>query len=120
VGTIVSGFVITNTGTISCTLEGYPGLVLVPASGTVSPVIKRVGQAPQVVTLLAGGEGAFTIEYGDEPVDGQQSCPTIVGLDVTLPHSGGAVPVTTRFSPCGAPDLDVSEVLSLALYHHSF
>ncbi|MGA2209128.1 MAG: DUF4232 domain-containing protein [Acidimicrobiales bacterium] len=120
VGTIASGFLITNTGTVACTIEGYPGLVLVPASGQVSPVVRRVGQTPRVVTLKAGGEAAFTIEYGDEPVDGQQTCPTIVGLDVTLPQSGGAVSVTARFSPCGAPNLNVSEVLSLALYHQSF
>jgi hypothetical protein len=115
-----SGFLITNTGTVACTIEGYPGLLLVPASGQVSPVVRRVGQTPRVVTLKAGGEAAFTIEYGDEPVDGQQTCPTIVGLDVTLPQSGGAVSVTARFSPCGAPNLNVSEVLSLALYHQSF
>jgi hypothetical protein len=120
VGTIASGFLITNTGTTSCTIEGYPGLVLVPGSGKVSPVIHHSGQTPRLVMLKAGGEAAFTIEYGDEPVDGQQSCPTIVGLDVTLPLSGGAVSVSTRFAPCGAPNLNVSEVLSLALYHRSF
>jgi hypothetical protein len=108
---------ITNMGAGPCTLEGYPTLALVPASGTVTPVFSMTGPAPLAVGLAAKGEAGFAVEYSDEQVNGQTSCPQIADIDIKLPNVvGAAAHVPARFFPCGAPNIAVTAVLSLSQY----
>jgi hypothetical protein len=116
-GTIALGFVIANTSSVACRLHGYPGIALVPVSGTVHPRVAHLGPAP-VVSLAAGGGAGFALEYNDEAVDGETSCPKIQAVAVSLPGVTGApMTVTAHFCPYGQPDLSVSAVLSLPKYH---
>jgi len=114
--TIGLGFVVTNGGARTCTLEGYPTIVLVPASGNVHPVFTETGSVAPV-HLAAGGKAGFLLEYSDLPVDGQTTCPSVVAVDVTLPRPGGTSKVAATFSPCGAPDVRLTPVLSEAQYN---
>jgi hypothetical protein len=108
---------ITNMGAGPCTLEGYPTLALVPASGTVTPVFSKTGPAPVAVGLVAKGQAGFAVEYSDEQVNGQTSCPQIAGIGIKLPNVVGvAAHVPARFFPCGAPNIAVTAVLSLSQY----
>jgi hypothetical protein len=115
-GTIAIGFVLRNRGTTPCILDGYPTIGLIPKSGSVHAVVTHTGSA-RAVTIVGGGSAGFVLEYGDVPVDGQTTCLEMMGVDVTLPHSGGPpVTVLAGFSPCGAPDVRVSAVLSTTQY----
>lgn len=126
-GTIEIPFTVTNTATTACVIDGYPTVVLVPKSGTVSPQVSHSGQgavfsiAPTAITLPAGSTGAaFVIAYNDVQSDGQTSCPQIVEIDVTLPGSAGAFQFPRSFSPCGAPNIDVSAVITDSQYKSQF
>ncbi|MGA8681127.1 MAG: DUF4232 domain-containing protein, partial [Acidimicrobiales bacterium] len=116
-GTIALGFVITNTTSTTCKLDGYPKIKLVPVSGTVHPVISHIGAQSRV--SLSGGSGAgFVLEYSDVGVNGQTTCPMISATDVTLPHAAGSpIAVSTHFCPYGQPDVSISAVLSPIEYH---
>jgi hypothetical protein len=70
-----------------------------------------------VVEIVGKGSAGFVVEYGDEPVDGQATCPTMTAVDVVLPYPGSVpVAVPAGFSPCGAPDVRLSAVLSSSQY----
>lgn len=115
-GTIALGFVVSNISATTCTLQGYPTLTLVPKSGTLDPTFTQSGRAP-LVTIAASGQAGFVLQYSDVPVDGQTTCPAVVGVDVALPKvSGGPIDVAAHFLPCGQPELTVSGVLSLDQY----
>jgi len=115
-GTIALGFVITNTASSPCTLDGYPAIELVPVAGTLHPLISHTGSASPV-SLQGGGGAGFVLEYSDVGVNGQTSCPLISATDVTLPGVvGPPVRVPTRFCPYGQPDVSVSAVLSSVRY----
>jgi len=113
--TVALGFVVTNQGAGACTLDGYPTILLVPASGTMKPVITDIGSTAPV-NVAAGGTAGFVVEYGDFPVDGQTTCPAVTAVDVTLPRPGGTSTVKASFSPCGAPNVKVSAVLGETQY----
>jgi len=116
VGTIALGFLVTNTASVSCRLDGYPTVALLPVSGTIHAAITHTG-SPVPVSVAAGGEAGFVLEYGDEPVNGQASCSTIGAVAVSLPHiSGGPVTVATHFCPYGQPNVSISPVLSPSQY----
>jgi hypothetical protein len=116
VGTIAHGFVIRNMGAGTCTINGYPTIALVPAAGILHPVVTHLGSAA-AVTIVGEGSAGFVLEYGDMPVDGQTTCPQVTAVDVTLPQVGSAkMKVAAGFSPCGAPDVRVSAVLSPSQY----
>ena len=72
------------------------------------------------VTIVGEGSVGFVLEYGDMPVDGQTTCAQITAVEVTLPQVGSAkmakMNVPSGFSPCGAPDVRVSAVLSVTQY----
>lgn len=79
-------------------------------------VVGHIGSAP-LVSLAGGGGAGFALEYSDEAVNGQTSCPRIDDVDVTLPDVVGApVTVPAHFCPYGQPDVSVSAVLSLGKY----
>jgi hypothetical protein len=91
-------------------------VTLVPVSGTVNPVVSHFGSAT-LVPIQGGAEAGFVLEYSDEGVDGQTSCPLITATVVKLPQvSGAPVTVATHFCPYGQPDITLSAVLSLAKY----
>lgn len=115
-GTIALGFVVRNLSATTCVLDGFPTIRLVPASGIVHPVVTHTGAAA-AVTIVGEAMAGFVLEYGDEPVQGQTTCPAILAVKVTLPNPGAApMKVPVGFSPCGAPDISVSAVLSQAQY----
>ncbi|MDA8264826.1 MAG: DUF4232 domain-containing protein [Actinomycetota bacterium] len=115
-GTIALGFLVTNAAAVSCTLDGYPAITLLPVSGTVHAAVTHTG-SPSPVSLAGGGEAGFVLEYGDEPVNGQTSCSTIGAVAVSLPHVAGTpATVATHFCPYGQPNISVSPVLSPSQY----
>jgi hypothetical protein len=69
-------FVVTNTATMPCTLNGYSGFQLENASGAVPTKLERKADpGPAAMTLAPGGKAAANLHWGvvpsgNEPVEG--------------------------------------------------
>lgn len=69
-------FVVTNTGTVPCTLDGYSGFQLENASGAVPTKLERKADpGPSALTLAPGGKASANLHWsvvpaGGEPVEG--------------------------------------------------
>ncbi|MFI6102371.1 DUF4232 domain-containing protein [Lentzea sp. NPDC051213] len=69
-------FVVTNAGTMPCTLNGYSGFQLENASGTLPTKLERKSDpGPKALTLAPGGKAAANLHWGvvpsgSEPVEG--------------------------------------------------
>jgi hypothetical protein len=81
-----------NTGTDTCTLQGYPGMALL-AGGTVihTDVVRgsSVVVPPihvRLVTLAPEAVASYLFGYSDVPTNGQ-TCPSSDGLEVTPPNA---------------------------------
>lgn len=127
-GTIEVPFSIANTGSQPCSLDGYPTLTLVGPSGDLSAQVSHEGQgevfqvAPATVTLPANSSeaAAFVLAYSDVPSGGQTSCPKVDEIEAALPGETSAVGFSQTFYPCGAPNIDVSAVITYAQYQEQF
>lgn len=69
-------FVVTNSGTVPCTLNGYSGFQLENASGAVPTKLERKADpGPAAMTLAPGGKASANLHWGvvpsgNEPVEG--------------------------------------------------
>jgi hypothetical protein len=104
--------VLRNTSTRSCSLEGYPGLQLLNASGVALPttVSRSPSQlfgtvSPHLVGLAPGQSASFDLGYGDNPTGNppppyQQACPTATQLSIIPPGVTTALRAATSIAPC--------------------
>jgi len=106
-----------NTTARSCTLGGYPGMLLLDAAGTGLPtkVVRKgtysfTAMAPTTVTVAPGNAAYFNIGYSDVPVGGEPTCPTSAAVEVTPPNQFDHLTVKATMAPCGAGTLVVSPV----------
>jgi hypothetical protein len=98
-GHVVTTIAITNVGTTTCTLGGYPGLVgtrgnekiklRVTAHGTYGGNLRPVTLAPRMSGALIIGTGDLCAPYYGAPPAGH----SYSGLIVVLPKNKGVVPV---------------------------
>jgi hypothetical protein len=116
-GHLAGGFRFTNTATDPCSLDGYPTVTLRAANGTLMPTVSSQGggytigtqQPARLVTLEPGGSTEFTVEWIDNPIDGQVSCSAAATITVTPPSGSVGITVTARvapgisIAPCGQP-----------------
>jgi len=120
-GTITGVLTITNTGTASCTANGYPTVALFSGSGaplTVTMVnglsvsISSAANAPpSSVTLAPSSSAQFAYQFSDVPVGAETSCPTSESASVTMPGSTTASPTfQLAIGPCNNGTIKVSPV----------
>jgi len=120
-GTIELTVSMANTSSQPCSLNGYPGMQLLNASGAALPtnVIRGGGpgflapaanQPPALVTLAPGGHAAFSLSYSDVPVGNETSCPSSAKAQVTPPNDFGHLVVTMQTDACGGGTIHVSPV----------
>jgi len=108
-----------------CSLDGRPAITLIgglqgAASGPLATTtVLATGQAPvfliaptRVTLALGGGAGAgFLVQASDVPSNGQQSCPVVTSMKVTLPGISTSFGVAEKFSACGGPTIFVSAIV---------
>ncbi|MDA8071031.1 MAG: DUF4232 domain-containing protein [Actinomycetota bacterium] len=106
-----------NTGTVTCTLDGYPGLLLLGPGGAQLTTDAHDGGslafesvAPSSVSLAPGGAAFFNIGYSEVPSGGESTCPAATGLQVTPPGATSHLVVTVHIAPCGGGQLHESAV----------
>ncbi|MGH9108064.1 MAG: DUF4232 domain-containing protein [Acidimicrobiales bacterium] len=119
-GTITMTVTLTNTSTVACTLNGYPGMQLLDAQGGDLPTdVVRGGfrfldaaanQPPATVRLAPRAVARFSLAYEDVPVGGETSCPTSAQAEVTPPGDFTHVVVGLSIAPCDHGTVHVSPV----------
>lgn len=120
-GTIYFSFVFTNTSPSTCTLNGYPGMQLLDASGNNLPtnVIRggvtfgtpAANQPPSTVTLAPQQQAVFDGSYSDVPSGNETSCPTSASTLITPPNDFSSATVTFQSTACGG-NIHVSPVFA--------
>jgi hypothetical protein len=120
-GTITGTIVLSESGTASCTLNGYPTMALFTSSGAAIPVTMVDGLSvdvstpanspPSPVKLAAGSNLEFTYQYSDVPTGGETSCATSSTVSVTPPGNTSATrPFSLSMGPCNSGTIRVSPV----------
>jgi hypothetical protein len=120
-GTTIGTVTVTETGTPSCTVEGYPSLARFSSTGAPVPVTVVHGltvnlsgpatQPPSAVTLAPNQPVEFTFEYSDVPTGSETTCASSATLSVTLPGAPSAsAPFPLAMAPCNNGTIDVSPV----------
>jgi hypothetical protein len=120
-GTITGTIVLTNVGTSSCTVNGYPSIALSSGSGaplTVTvvngltvDVSAQANASPSAVVLGVGGTAQMAYQYSDVPTGSQTSCPQSEAASVALPNGGGSSPTfPLTMAPCNNGTVYVSPV----------
>lgn len=120
-GTIVGTISLTNPGTGSCTILGYPMLFRFDSSGTPVAAIVDHGltvnvsgpatQAPTLVTLAPNHTAEFTYQYSDVPTGSEATCASSTTLSVTTPGmQNETTPVPLTMAPCTGGTIEVSPI----------
>jgi len=114
-GTLTEMFTATNTSAAPCSMNGYPttapygpqpqgetvvegnlALTVVPIPSTEG----AIGGPAQTVTLAAGHQAVFFIQWSDVP-SGTTVCPDADGISFNTPTPSSYLLVTYSFEPCG-------------------
>jgi Protein of unknown function (DUF4232) len=100
---------ITNQGTATCTLSGYPAVVgRLPSGATVHGTdtehvmlgMTNQGSGPNPVAIAPGGQAWVPLNFLDNPLNGATSCPSFSSFTVTPPGVDRAYPVKASGSDC--------------------
>ena len=104
----VTGMTFQNTSKKSCTLEGYPIVQMIDATGKSLPTyVTHFGSfnAPKspatLVTLAPGAKAKFDLLYEAQTGYGNAVCPTSSKVDFTPPGSTVALPLDLKIQPYG-------------------
>jgi hypothetical protein len=97
-----------NLAHVTCTLEGYPGMLLLNASGHALPTVVHRGASVTVsarpvslVTLTPGQSAAFDIGYASATGYANKRCPTSTRVEITPPNDFAALTINWRLQPFG-------------------
>jgi hypothetical protein len=99
-----------NASAQACSLQGYPGMAGLDASGhqavqavrTLNGYFRALppGEGPPVVTLAPGHVASAFIEGTDVPVNGATSCPSYPKVLVTPPNTTVSVLIAKSMPGC--------------------
>jgi hypothetical protein len=100
-------------------MKGYPGALLVSASGAQLPTRVVPGGSysftnliPEPVVLAAGETAYFNLAYSDVPTGTETSCPTAAQIQLTPPGASDHDVVAVQFQACNDGTLTVSPVFA--------
>jgi hypothetical protein len=118
-GTTELTFSLSNSSSVSCSLYGYPGMLLLTANGAGLPtVVTRGGGlsfesiAPTTVVLNPAQTAYFNLGYNDV-TQGTTSCSSATHVEITPPNDTAYAEVTVpQINACGGGALNVSPVFA--------
>jgi hypothetical protein len=81
--------------------------ILTTGEGTVFSI------PPSKLTLAPGrvARAGFLVQSSDFPSDGEQTCPVVTSMNVTLPGATAIHTVAEKFTACGGPTIFVSAIV---------
>jgi hypothetical protein len=120
-GTIIGTITLSEVGSGTCTMEGYPTLTRFNSSGNsvVTTLVQGLtvnlsgppSQPPTVVTLTPTQQAEFTFQYSDVVTGSETSCAISTTVSVTTPGATKAsAPVPLSISACNNGAVEVSPV----------
>jgi hypothetical protein len=120
-GTIIGTITLSEVGTGTCTIEGYPTLTRFNSSGnSVSTTVVQgltvnlsgpPSQPPTLITLTSTQQAEFTFQYSDVVTGSETSCAISTTVSVTTPGASKAsAPVPLSISACNNGTVAVSPV----------
>jgi hypothetical protein len=120
-GTIVGTITLSEVGTGTCTINGYPSLTRFNSSGGVVTTtlvhgltVNQSGpasQPPALVTLTPTQQAEFTFQYSDVVTGTETSCAVSSSVSITTPGATmPSSPVTLAISACNNGTVEVSPV----------
>jgi hypothetical protein len=121
VGQVAAVLVLTNRGSVTCSMDGYLGLVMLNIQGTALPTQVVTGSGylftdpgPGLVTLAPGQAASAGIEWGDVPTssDSSAGCPTSALLQVTPPNDTTSAVIPAAITACDLGKLSTTAVQS--------
>lgn len=108
-------FVVTNSGTTPCTLNGYSGFQLENASGPVPTKLERKADpGPTALTLAPGGKASANLHWGvipagSEPVEGGPCQPEATKALAIPPDETAPLTVPWTLGPvCSGGRIEIS------------
>ena len=122
-GTITGFIIVTNSGSRSCALDGYPTMALFSGSGaplTVTVVdgltvslTPPANAPPGSVTLAPSAAARFAYQFSDVPSGSETSCPASEAATVTMPGASASSPkFQLAIAPCDDGTIRVSPVFA--------
>jgi hypothetical protein len=120
-GTVTGVITLTNIGTATCVMNGYPVMALFSGSGAPLVVTMVDGltvhlspaanSPPAAVSVAPSGTAQFAFQYSDVPVGSETSCPNSEQADTTPPGASVASPnFALAADPCNHGTVRVSPV----------
>jgi hypothetical protein len=120
-GTIIGTITLSEVGSGTCTINGYPSLARFSSSGaTVATTLVHgltvnlsgpPSQPPALVTLTPSQQAEFTFQFSDVVTGSETSCAVSSSLTVTPPGATSpSAPVTLAISACNNGTVEVSPV----------
>jgi Protein of unknown function (DUF4232) len=124
-GTITGVVTLTNSGSTTCVMNGYPVMALFSSSGAplvvtmVDGLTVHLSSAangpPVAVSVPPAGSAQFSFQYSDVPVGSETSCPNSTQAETTAPGASVASPnFAFAADPCGHGTIRVSPVYATA------
>jgi len=123
-GSVFNPIGVVNKSARTCVLDGRPGITLIggapgAAPGRLATTVLTRGQAsvfdiaPSKVRLPPGtsASAGFMVQSSDVPSNGQQACPVVDSMKVTLPGIPSAFTIAEKFTACGGPTISVSAIV---------
>jgi hypothetical protein len=120
-GTIIGTVTLSEVGTGTCTIDGYPSLTRFNSSGgtVVTTLVHGLtvnqsgppSQPPALVTLTPTQQAEFTFQYSDVVTGSETSCAVSSSLTITTPGATTpSAPITLSISACNNGTVEVSPV----------
>jgi hypothetical protein len=106
-GSAIDAIGLTNAGSTTCTLDGFPGLALSGAQGQAIPATVGEGPVggvagPTPITLAAGSTASFFVQFSAGTGIPGASCQDAT-IGITPPGSSGQVRLGTTLNVCASP-----------------
>jgi hypothetical protein len=101
--------ILTNTSAATCTLYGYPGMLMLGSSGQAlaTRVIRSAAASPSTVTLPHGGTASFLASWPDATGYGYETCPTSNSVEITPPNAMRPLVIHWHITPYGGTLMDL-------------
>jgi hypothetical protein len=116
-GNIYTAIFFKNRSDRTCWLYGFPGLLMLDASGQAMQThavwglsFAGVSAKPTTVMLAPGVSAPFFIHYTDVTTGNETTCPVASSLLVTPPDETHQLRLPGGLAPCGHGTIDVSPV----------
>ena len=110
-GTIYKNAVITNTGTDTCTVTGYPGVFMIDSGGTQvgSGAAANSLYAAATVTLVPGGKAHSVVAFPQQGNFNPGTC-SAIGSSMKMYVPGLATPLTAAWSDYSCPGFSATAI----------